>query len=316
MVMSSRYLVDPQLEPWLDVLPTFELTADTLADVRAAMTPGIAQDGDSPNGIIKTQHWLCAAHGPDVRIVIYTPESTRLDRGCLLHIHGGGYIGGAPEIAEPRNCALSLEADIVVVSIDYRLAPEHPFPAAIDDCYAALAWVHEHASDLGVDSRRIAIAGESAGGGLAAALALLARDRGDIKPAFQLLIYPMLDDRTGITKPAPPMTGDFIWTPSSNRFGWDALLGHDAGGAGTSAYAAAARADDLAGLPSAFVVVGALDLFRDECIDYARRLMNASVMTELHVYPGAFHGFDLVADAGASRALYRDCLAAVRRAIG
>lgn len=313
--MSSRYFVDPQLEPWLDVLPTFALTADTLPDVRAAMTQGIAQDGETPPGIIKTQHWVSAAHGPDVRIVVYTPESRRQERGCLFHIHGGGYIGGAPEIAEPRNCRLALEADIVVISIDYRLAPEHPFPAAIDDCYAALSWVHEHAGDLAVDSSRIAIAGESAGGGLAAALALLARDRGEMKPIFQLLIYPMLDDRTGITHPAPPMTGEFIWTPASNRFGWDALLGHDARGPDTSAYAAAARADDLAGLPSAFVGVGALDLFRDECIDYARRLMNATVMAELHVYPGAFHGFDLVADAGVSEALYRDCLAAVRRAI-
>ncbi len=202
-----------------------------------------------------------------------------------------------------------------VVSVDYRLAPETIAPGSVEDCYAALSWLHAHASELGVDANRIAIGGASAGGGMTAALGLLARDRGMIPLVFQLLIYPMLDDRTATTSEPHPFVGEFIWTGASNRFGWSALLGHAPGVEHTSPYAAAARAASLAGLPATLITVGALDLFLEEDLEYARRLMRAGVPTEVHVYPGAFHGFNLVPSAHISQAFERDMFAALRRAL-
>jgi acetyl esterase/lipase len=207
------------------------------------------------------------------------------------------------------------EIGCVVVSVDYRLAPDTPHPGPVEDCYAALRWFHANAAALGVDSGRIAIGGESAGGGLAAALALLARDRAEVPVVFQLLIYPMLDDRTVISPEPHPFAGEFIWTAQSNRFGWRALLGQEPGSPGVSPYAAAARAENLAGLPPAFVSVGALDLFLDENIAYAQRLLRAGVPSELHVYPGAYHGFDLAFEADVTRRFRRDSLQALKRAL-
>jgi acetyl esterase/lipase len=199
--------------------------------------------------------------------------------------------------------------------VDYRLAPETPHPGPVEDCYAALKWLYTHADELGVDPKRIAIGGASAGGGLAAALGLLTRDRGEVPLVFQLLIYPMLDDRTVTTTDPHPYTGEFIWTAEANRFGWRSLLGQEPGGPDVSPYAAAARAESLAGLPSTFISVGALDLFLEEDIEYARRLIRAGVPTELHVYPGAYHGFNLTADAQVSQVAARDQLAALKRAL-
>jgi len=185
----------------------------------------------------------------------------------------------------------------VAVSVDYRLPPEHPFPAPVEDCYAGLQWLFAHAGDLGVDPSRIAIGGASAGGGLAAGLALLTRDRGEVQVAFQLLIYPMIDDRN-ITPASYAITDPRVWHRESNRLGWKAYLGRDGGGDDVSPYAAA-RATDLTNLPSAYIPVGALDLFIDENIEYAQHLIQAGVPTELHVYPGAFHGFDVFAPSAA-----------------
>ena len=209
---------------------------------------------------------------------------------------------------------LAEELGCVIVSVDYRLAPETPHPGPVEDCYAGLAWTFAHAGELGIDPARVGVAGESAGGGLAASLALLARDRGEHRLAFQHLTYPMLDDRTCITD-VHPHTGAFIWTPHNNRFGWSALLGHDPGGQAVSPYAAAARAEDLSGLPPTFIATGALDLFLDEDIDYARRLIRAGVPTELHVYPGAFHGFDIHPTAAVAVAARADRVAALRRVL-
>jgi len=203
----------------------------------------------------------------------------------------------------------------VAVSVDYRLAPEHPFPAPVEDCYAGLKWLFGHAEELGVDRSRIAIGGASGGGGLCAGLALLARDRGEVCPAFQLLIYPMIDDRN-VTPASYAITDPRMWNRESNRLGWKAYLGRDGGGADVSPYAAAARATDLTKLPPAFIPVGALDLFVDENIEYAQRLIQAGVPTELHVYPGAFHGFDVFApSATVSKQFKADRDNALKRAL-
>jgi acetyl esterase/lipase len=213
----------------------------------------------------------------------------------VLHIHGGGYVLGSARSSDATNRALVAELNCAVFSVEYRLAPETPYPGPLEDCYAALAWLHAHAGDLRINTTRIGVAGESAGGGLAAALALLARDRGKLPVAFQHLIYPMIDDRTG----APGSTcenafvGHHVWTRTQNVFGWTALLGTAPGGADVSPYAAPARAINLEGLPPAFIAVGALDLFLEEDLAYAQRLARAGVPIELHVYPGAFHAFNM-----------------------
>lgn len=229
---------------------------------------------------------------PEVRVLVYTPPGgATTPRPAFLHIHGGGYVLGTPEIGDAANRSLCAELGCVVVSVDYRLAPETRFPGALEDCYCALAWLHVNAGQLGVDRDRIAIGGESAGGGHAAALAILTRDRGEYRVCLQSLDSPMLDDRTGSTAEPHPYCGEFIWTAGDNRFGWRALLGVEPGAPDVPAGAVPARVADLRGLPPAFIFVGALDLFMEEDLEYARRLTRAGVSTELHVIPGAFHGF-------------------------
>src|SRR5258708_25352910 len=221
---------------------------------------------------------------------------------------------GAPEQEDLTVKNMVSAIGCVAVSVDYRLAPETRHPGPVEDCYAAVHWLSTHAGELGVDTSRIAIGGGSAGGGLAAALGLLARDRGEIPLAFQLLIHPMLDDRTCTLAETHPYTGEFIWTREANRFGWTSLLGQEPGLPDVSPYAAAARAEHLEDLPPTFINVGALDLFLEEDLEYARRLMRAGVPTELHVYPGAYHGFRMVPDAQVTQAAQPDPLTALKRA--
>ena len=297
--MASRHLVDEELLGFLDARPPIQLSSETLEATRKGFLEMRAQilAGFTPlPGIEKTERFVPGPKGaPEVRVLVFTPKSASAPRPAYLHIHGGGYVLGDPDMGEPNHMQKASELGAVVVSVDYRLAPETPFPGPVEDCYAALKWLHANAQELGVDPARIAVGGESAGGGLAAGLALLARDRGEVKIAHQQLIYPMIDDRP-LADPHP-YTGEFIWTHDSNRFGWTALLGHEPRREGVSPYAAAARAEKLEGLPPAFISTGALDLFLDENLDYARRLTRAGVPVELHVYPGAVHGFDMVAES-------------------
>ncbi|MFT4046435.1 MAG: alpha/beta hydrolase, partial [Solimonas sp.] len=252
------------------------------------------------------------AGAPDVRVLVYRPPGAAQTRPAYLHLHGGGYVLGSPEINDTSNRALALEHGCVVVSVDYRLAPETRFPGARDDGYAALQWLHAQAGALGVDRARIAIGGESAGGGHAAALAQLARRRGGPAICLQLLDSPMLDDRTGSSVEPHPFCGAFVWTPAQNRYGWRALLGVEPGGADVPTDAVPARAIDLTDLPPAFISVGALDLFCEENLEYARRLIRAGVPTELHVIPGAYHGFGV---AGLEAPQVRLCLQLRRDAL-
>ena len=304
----SRHLVDPELLPLLDAFPTVSITGENLAQLRARDLPmpqvencGVDWDEHSFEGPAST-----------IGVRIYRPRSVDGPLGCIFHIHGGGYVGGSVAEVEFLHRPLAAELGCAIVSVDYRLAPETAFPGNIEDCYAALAWTFGHASELGIDKPRIGLMGESAGGGLCAALALMARDRGDHALAFQHLIYPMLDDRTCVSEPNP-YSGEFIWHAENNLFGWTALLGEEPGGQGVSPYASPARASDLSGLPPTFIGTAALDLFVDENIEFARRLNRAGVPTELHVWPGAFHGFDLLPGPAVADAARRTSIEALRR---
>ena len=194
----------------------------------------------------------------------------------------------------------------MVVSVDYTLAPEAVFPKSLEQNYAALAWLHKNAGQSGVDPARIAICGDSAGGGHAAMLAIAARDRKEFPIAFQCLIYPMLDDRTGSTHRVPSYVGHFVWTEAANRFGWTSLLGVPAGSPSVPPGSVPARVKDVSGLPPAFIGVGSIDLFCEEDMEYAKRLALAGVSTELFVVPGAYHGFDIVARDARVTVQFRD----------
>jgi acetyl esterase/lipase len=250
---------------------------------------------------------------PDVRVLIHRPSKAKGPLPAIIHIHGGGYIMGQAAIWAIEHQEMVNELGCVIVSVDYRLAPETPHPGPIEDCYAALKWLHAEAAALAVDPKRIGVSGESAGGGLAAGLALLARDRGEVPLAFQHLIYPMLDDRTCTTTDPHPHTGHYVWTPESNRFGWSSLLGKAPGGPDVDCYAAAGRAKDLSGLPQTFISIGALDLFLEEDTAYALRLTRAGIPVELHVYPGAYHGYQMAQQARITLASKNDSRAALSR---
>jgi len=313
--MRSKHLIDPELLAGLERFPTFDFSQELLPMIRqqmAAMAAGMPTP-DSHDAKLEERKIVSSA-GHEIGIIIHTPRQAASARPAVLHIHGGGYIIGTAKMSSASNLQKAVAADCVVVSVDYRLAPEAIHPGPVEDCYQALKWLHENAASLGVDASRIAVEGESAGAGLAAAVALLARDRGEVAIIHQHLIYPMLDDRTCVAE-TQAFAGEFVWTPKSNLFGWSSLLGCAPGGDGISCYAAAARAEDLSGLPSTFIAVGALDLFAQEDIEYARRLIQAGVPTELHVYPGAYHGFEMAAEAQVSMRAQHNSISALRRAL-
>lgn len=265
-------------------------------------------------GVQVVEERAVARDGTPVRLVRLDPPGPDRAGAALLWIHGGGFVLGSADQETASGSALAADLGIVVVVVDYRLAPEHPFPAALEDCYAALVWLAEHAERLGVDRARIAVGGASAGGGLAASLCLLARDRGEVAPAFQVLRYPMLDDRTTLTRPGH--RGRFVWTPRSNRYAWTSYLGRRPRAAGAPPYAVPARAADLGGLPPAWIGVGDNDLFLEEAQAYAARLAEAGVPVDLHVEPGMYHGADgLAAAAPSMRAFRAREVAALRAAL-
>ncbi|MFF0970352.1 alpha/beta hydrolase [Streptomyces sp. NPDC003703] len=233
---------------------------------------------------------------PDLDITVLRPRRVTGPVPGLYNIHGGGMVSGHRDQDTVRLAALVEELGVVAVNVEYRLAPEHPDPAPVEDCYAGLRWLAEHAAELGVDPRRLVVMGGSAGGGLSAGVALLARDRGGPHLAGQLLLCPMLDDRN-TTVSSHQYDGLGTWQREMNLLGWRALLGEKAGdgAADVSVYAAPARAADLSGLPPAFVEAGSAELFRDEDVAYAHRIWATGGQAELHIWQGAFHGFDVFA---------------------
>ncbi|MDQ0268599.1 alpha/beta hydrolase [Cytobacillus purgationiresistens] len=287
MDFMSRVAED--LKEMVKIFPAFNLPEGLEAARQAPSVP------IEPSPHVSTSvQMITGGDSQPMKVKIYEPAGRgRISLPALLFIHGGGYVVGDPDGNDGICEIFSEEAKCVVVSVDYRLAPENPYPAPLEDCYAALTWMAQSADDLNIDVSRLAVAGQSAGGGLTAALSLLARDRSGPEIIFQMPLYPMIDDRN--TTPSSYEITDerAIWNRGNNLAAWRMYLGEHANG-DISPYAAPARAKNYSGLPPTYTCVGQLDPFRDETLDYVTRLMQAGVPVEFHLYPGAYHAFEIL----------------------
>ena len=270
------------------------MSLDLLPGIRAEVETGVAALGDLSRGgrFTVSEPTVPGLDGdPEVPLLVCTPAGASTSRPLLYYIHGGGFFCNDHRTGLDQLLETAEQFGATLVSVGYRLAPEHPYPAQINDVYAGLLWAADHAEELGIDPERIVVMGISAGGGLSAALTLTVRDKGGPRLLGQLLMCPMLDDRNDSAS-AVQMDGVDFWNRSFNGFGWSSLLGDAQGGADVSQYAAPARATDLAGLPPAFIDVGSAECLRDEVLAYADRIWQAGGVAELHVWPGGIHAFD------------------------
>ncbi|MCW2527844.1 MAG: hypothetical protein JWM76_2704 [Pseudonocardiales bacterium] len=288
---------DPQLAPVIaamDAQGPQSLTADIIPSVRASSARYAPSDDQlRRGGTVSVEERLVPgpAGAPDVSLLICRPTGVDGPIPTIYNIHGGGMVMGTNRTGLDRALDLVVELQIMTVSVEYRLAPEYPHPAPVEDCYAGLVWTIEHAGEIGVDPSRVIVLGGSAGGGLAAGVTLLARDRGGPAVLGAVLMAPMLDDRCE-THSIGELDGEGIWDRTSNLTGWGALLGDARGGPDVSPYAAPARAEDLSGLPPLYIEVGSADTLRDEDVAFATRIWQAGGTAELHVWSGGFHGSD------------------------
>ncbi|HEX3795164.1 MAG TPA: alpha/beta hydrolase [Acidimicrobiales bacterium] len=310
-------MIDPELEVVLELLPVLDL-ADPVA-ARAgfeAMLLALRSEIPGIDTLDIEDRFVPGWEGdPDVGVRIYRPKDRVAAAPAVVLIHGGGFIIGSVEAEHVGAAMLSINTGAVVVSVEYRLAPEHPFPAGLHDCYAALSFAADPAGELGVDPERIAVVGTSAGGGLGAATTLLARDLGGPAICFQMLHIPELDDR--LTTPSMQRFVDSpIWNQPLAVQSWRAYLGPEADPDEVSPYAAPARARDLSGLPPAYISTAENDPLRDEGILYALGLLQAGVSVELHQFPGTYHGSALVTSAAVSRRAQKESTVALRRGLG
>jgi acetyl esterase/lipase len=282
------------------------MTLDRVLQMRASMAATAAAEAKAlEQGIVSIDRRLISASdGSEIERTVLRPAELSASSPGIYFIHGGGMVLGGPMSTMDAPVEWALEFNAVLVSVDYRLAPEHPDPIPVQDCYAGLEWVAKNAAELNFDPAKLIIAGVSAGGGLAAGCALMARDRGGPSLLGQVLLCPMLDDRNESVS-SHQIDGVGIWDRQANVMGWTALLGDSRGGPEVSPYAAPARATDLGGLPPAFVDVGSAEVFRDEAVDYARRIWAAGGAAELHVWSGGFHGFDVMVPTAALSAAAR-----------
>lgn len=308
------YGYDPELAAALALQPMQSI--EDLEAARALQRDLLAASEEEVDGIDELEiqdHVVPAgAHAAGVRVRSYTPRSLKGPLPAVLYMHSGGFVLGSIEAEHARAAALSVRAEAVLVSVAYRLAPEHRYPAAVEDCYAALGWMVDNALDLGIDRGRVAVAGSSSGGCLAAALTLLARDRGGPHLCFQLLNAPVLDDRLE-TPSMIAFTDTPVWDRQSAELSWKHYLGDRRGD--VPSYAAPARADDLSGLPPAYIATSEFDPLRDEGILYGLRLLQAGIATEIHNFPGAYHGSEVVESAEISQRRLADIERALRHGL-
>jgi acetyl esterase/lipase len=287
----NTLLLDPEIAAAPGAAFELVVNADTLTELRASFDE-LLQTAPPPLSETVERRDHVVSTDPHVTVRVHRPASLSAPAPCLYSIHGGGYVIGTNLMDDAVLDEYCNDFGCVGVSVEYRLAPETPYPGPLEDCYAGLMWTFAHGDELGIDAARTGIMGVSAGGGLAAALALLVRDRGEARIAFQLLQCPMIDDRQ--TSVSSRADGLLVWSREANTFGWQSYLAGHYGHDDVPAYAAAARADDLTRLPPTMVITGGADGFRDENIDYAVRLAQAGVFTDLCVIAGAPHGLQQI----------------------
>lgn len=315
-IVSTLHLVDPQQRSAAAAFPKFDPANDTNDALRRNLVIS-ATALLTPKPVTFDERHIPGPDGaPEVRVIMFKPAGATGKLPAIIYAHGGGMIAGTPDMMAGKHARNADEIGALIVSVDYRLAPETPFPGGLEDIYAALAWLHAHADELGVDPDRISVMGNSGGGNLAAAVALLARDRNIVPVKAQILIYPMLDLRTGTPDAVSndPLTGEFVWTRAHNCHAWKAVRNELAMNDPRMGYLSPSLATDLSRLPPALILVGALDLFRDEDIAYAQRLWRAGVPADLLVYAGAVHAFDQLPSVLADRA-ERDMIEGILRII-
>jgi acetyl esterase/lipase len=309
------YSYDPELAPIVPLLSKVDIT--NVAVARTSLDEMVARFSTPiDQSALNVEDYSIAGHEGDHAVGVRVFRSARASGAvpALLYIHGGGFVVGSVLAEQENAVALASTLDVVVVSVEYRLAPEHPFPAALHDCFAALNWLYQHADQLGVDTARVGLYGSSAGGGLAAALALYCRDHGGPTICFQFLSIPVLDDRLE-TQSMRTFIDTPEWSRPSAELSWRYYLGPAASG-DVSPYAAPARANDLRDLPPAYVSTMEFDPLRDEGILYALALLGAGVHVELHSFPGTFHGSSQVTTAGVSQRIAHEQMHVLRRALG
>ncbi len=305
-VVNVTELLDPDIAKAVTALPFESLDDAQVAMIRSVVPPRM----ESPE--VETED-LTLPGEPEIKVRVHRPKGATGSLPCVYSIHGGGYVLGSYNMDDALFNQLCPALGLIGVSVEYRLSPETPYPGPLEDCYRGLKWTYDNAEKLGIDRSRLGIRGISAGGGLAAGLALLTRDRGEIPLAFQLLDCPMLDDRQRTA--SSQQTGLPVWSRESNTYGWRSYLGDLYGTDDIPYTAAAARAEDLTGLPPAYVSVGTVDGFLDEDVEYAMRLNHSGIPTELHLYPGACHGYQMAVDSEIARQSARDAQDWLRRQI-
>jgi acetyl esterase/lipase len=301
---------DPEIAAALAPMAESGFTPPAVGDIagrRAMWEPIIGAASAAqpiPADVATSEHYATAQDGAQIKLRWYVKDAAT-PGPAVLFFHGGGYIFGHIDLFDGPVSRYVSASGVPMLSVEYRRAPEHPFPTPLEDAYAALRWLHEHAAELGVDPSRVGVMGDSAGGGMAAALTILARERGGPRIARQILLMPMLDDRT--KTPDPEIASNVLWSYDDSATAWPALLGDAAGGPDVPATAAPARLEDSTGLPPAYIEVGQIDVFRDEDTTYATKLSRAGVPVEFHIHPGAPHEFDSIAfDADVARRAIAD----------
>lgn len=308
---TMKERIDPDMIPILEALYEmgFKIHLNELEETRAGLATLLQNLTAAAPPIEGIDISVQEAPYPDgsfnVPLRIYRATGNTETLPVMYWMHGGGYVLNRAEDDDPVASYLALALNCVVVSVDYRLAPENPFPIPMEDCYVGLKWTYDSAETLGIDPARIVIGGQSAGGGLTAGLAQMTRDRGEVPLLYQLLVYPMLDDRN-LEQASDTVDDTYVWSRESNLLGWRYYLGQEPGTENTPLYAAPGRTEDLTNLPPAYMYLGDIDLFMAEDLDYASRLIQAGVLTEVHVYPGGVHAFD---NLGATTALAQRCIA-------